>query len=297
MTAAAPGSVTDRESYRQAIFPYDGSTFNEVKEAAFSGTYAELPYHQGLTPRRFVEFLNDSSRNLIDRRDILPRFDKLIHSNGICFTGVWRIDGESRYTGYFAPGSEGLLLVRGSVAGNKLNAGERRAFGFGGKVWPTMDPDEKFMPGNFVTVTTLSGERKQHITDYMPTNNPKRGLDPGANFVSRIIFRMMDSRPGWRQLYPMSTLGLPRDAPVITPDLMLLKLAEGTPQVDARDFRDELRLEHYPGHKLAYTINVKDFGDRVWSRIGSLEFTDYAISEGQDKRLHFWIPRDVTQWP
>ncbi|MBA3421365.1 MAG: hypothetical protein H0U12_05655 [Thermoleophilaceae bacterium] len=297
MTTRTGGAAADYPGDRDAIFAYEGSTFNEVKAVAFSGSYAELPHRQGLRPGRFVRFFNDSARSLIDRRDVLPRFDKLIHANGICYTGIWRIDQDSPYTGYFASGSEALIIARASIAGNSLNAGERRAFGIAGKVYPTLDPDRKVWPGNFVTVSKLSGERLKHIIDYKPTNMPTVGLDPGANLVNRVIFRLIDTRPGWREVHPISTLGLPTGSEVATPDLMMLKAADDTPRVEARDFRDELRLEHYPNHKLVYTINVKDFDDRDWTRLGVIEFTEYAISEGGDKRLHFWTPRDVPSRP
>ncbi len=289
--ASTPTTHAEREP--DPAFEYDGSTFNEVKAVAWSGQYSELPVLRGLTPGRFVEFFNHGARNLIDRRDILPHFDKLIHTNGICFTGTWRIDTATPYSGYFAQGSEGLLLVRGSVAGPSLNAGDRRAFGYGGKIWPTLDPDAKHKPANWVTVSKLSGSRRQHILDYMPTNKPQVGRDPGANLVNRGIFRLLDTRPGWRQVHPISTLGITRDQRVVTPDLLMVRVAPGTPRADKGDFRDELRLENYPGNKLVYTINVKNFDEPEWKRIGEMEFTDYAISEGGDKRLHFWIPRDI----
>jgi len=267
-------------------------SFAEVKAIAFSGEYAALPHHRGLRPGRILEFFNDSARNLIDRRDILPHFDKLIHANGICFTGVWRIDRPSPYTGYFAQGSEGLVIVRCSVAGNKLNANRKRAFGIAGKVYPTMDPDLTVMPGNFVTVNALSGARTKHITSIDVTNMPPVGPSPAANVVNRVIFRLMDTRPGYRQLHPVSTLGMPPGGQVVTPDLMCLSVAPGTKEVDAVDFRDELRLEHYEGHRLVYEVKVRNFGEEAWTTIGSMELTDYSISEGGDKRLHFWIPRD-----
>jgi len=275
------------------VFEYDGSTFAEVKEVAFSGPYAELPYYRGLGPTSFLQFLNASARNLQDRRDIRPRFDKLIHPNGICYTGVWRIDGESPYTGYFAKGSTGLILARVSVAGPLVKRGFRRSLGMGGKIWPTMDPNEKHKPGNFVVVSLLSGTTDKCVTDIVMTNKPEIGIDPIANFINRVIFRLMDTRPGFRQLHPVSTLGVPRGGPIVTPDLMLLKVAEGTPKVDAVDFRDELRLSNYPNRTLVYSINVRDFGDLEWKCIGSIELTDDAISEGGDKRLHFWIPSDI----
>ena len=275
-------------------FEYDGSTFEEVKSVAFSGRYeGKLPYIFGLTPWAIVRLFNDSCRNLSDKSDYLPLFTKLIHSNGICYTGVWRIDQKSVYTGYFAYGAEGLCLARLSVAGLFLNRGLfPRAFGIGGKVFPTMNPNEKVKPGNFVTVDHLSGTWVRNIIDTQVTNFPTLGLDPAPNIVNRIIFRLMDTRPGYRQLHPISTLGVKPGDPVVTPDLMMLQVAEGTPRNNARDFRDELRLKNYPGHKIVYTINVKNFEEVGWTRIGSIEFTEDAISEGGDKRIQFWIPRD-----
>ncbi|HEY7428416.1 MAG TPA: hypothetical protein VH682_29560 [Gemmataceae bacterium] len=284
----APAPVTADD-----LHGYDGSTFAEVKDVVFSSPYKDLPYHHGLGLSTFLQFYNASARNLVDRRDIRPYFDKLIHTHGICYTGVWEIDQESPYTGYFAQSSKGLLLARLSVAGPRLRQGQRRAFGIAGKIFPTMDPDRKVQPGNFVTVSHLSGDRAKHILDITVTNAPTIGLDPAANFVNRVIFRMMDTRPGLRLLYPISTLGVPRGQPVVTPDLLMLRVAERTPRVNAIDFREELRLKHYPGHQLIYTINVKNFADRDWTRLGRMTFTEDVISEGGDKRLHFWIPSDL----
>jgi len=114
---------------KQDVFEYDGSTFAEVREAVFSGVYAQLPFHRGLGLATMLQFINASARNLADKRDIRPCYDKLIHANGICYTGVWRIDQDSPYTGYFAKGSEGLVIARLSVAGPQLTHGHRRAFG------------------------------------------------------------------------------------------------------------------------------------------------------------------------
>jgi hypothetical protein len=277
----------------QDVFEYDGSTFAEVKGVVFREPYDSLPSHRGLGLANFTQFFNASARNLIDKRDIRPRFDKLIHANGICYSGVWRIDWDSPYTGYFANGAQGLVLARLSVAGSQLTRGHRRAFGIAGKVFPTMDPNAKVKPGNFVTVNNLSGTRDRYITDAVVTNMPTIGFDPAANFVNRVIFRMMDTRPGYRLLHPISTLGLPRGSPIVTPDLLMLKVREGTAKADANDFRDELRLRNYPNHILVYTINVRSFSETKWTRLGTIEFTEDVISEGGDKRLHFWIPQDL----
>jgi hypothetical protein len=286
-----PDPVTTNDLYE-----YAGSTFAAVKDVVFKNPYTELPQYPAMGLSNLMQLFNASSRNLTDKRDIRPYFNKLIHSHGICCTGTWEIDRESPYTGYFAKGSRGLLLARLSVAGLSLERGQRRAFGIAGKIFPTMDPNENVKPGNFVTVSCLSGSWAKHIIDIEMTNAPEIGLDPIANFINRVIFRMMDTRPGLRKLHPISTLGVPRGGEVVTPDLMLLAVAKDTPRINARDFRDELRLKGYPSGKLVYTISVKNFADQRWTPLGTITFTEDVVSEGGDKRLHFWIPSDVPSY-
>lgn len=291
--------IPNRRFWDTQVGEYRGTTFRYVKEAAFRGPYDDhnLPYHKGLGLTTFLQFINDSARNMHDKRDIRPVYNKLIHSNGVCYAGTWKIDQETPYSGYFATGSEGLLVARASVAGPLIWQGAKRAFGIAGKVFPTMDPDEWVWPGNFVTVSHLSGSKAKHVLDIEILNYPTIGLDPVANLINRMLFRLMDTRPGYRQLFPISTLGVKPGDPVVTPDLLRLMPMEGTPRVDAKDFRDEIRLRNYPDGKLVYDIQVKNFGDAEWTRIGSITFTEDVVSEGSDKQLHFWIPRDVPNVP
>ncbi|MCC6507762.1 MAG: hypothetical protein IT423_01540, partial [Pirellulaceae bacterium] len=96
----------------------------------------------------------------------------------------------------------------------------------------------------------------------------------------------------FRQVHSISTLGLAPGQPAVTPDLVMFRVAEGTRPVDQKDFRDELRLEHYPDRTLVYEIYVRNLDETTWNHLGKMTFTDYSISESGDKRLHFWIPRD-----
>jgi hypothetical protein len=274
-------------------YDYDGSTFAAVKEIVFDCPYRELPHYPVAGPADVLQLFNAAARNLADRRDVRPYFDKLIHAHGICYAGVWEIDRESGYTGYFKKGSKGLLLARLSVAGTGLRRGQRRAPGIAGKIFPTMDPSQKVRPANFVTVAHLSGSRARHILDIEMTNAPTIGLDPAAVFINRVIFRLMDTRPGYRLLHPIAALGVPVGEPVKTPDLMLLAAPGTINRVRAEDFRDELRLNNYPENRLVYNIHVKNFSDERWTRVGTITFTEDAVSEGGDKRLHFWIPSDL----
>jgi len=289
--------IPERRFWDTQVFDYHGATYREVKEAAFGGPYPELPKHKGVGPGTFLQFFADSARNLYDKRDIRPHYDKLIHSHGVCYAGRWQIDQDSPYSGYFARGAEGLVIVRISVAGPFIHQGSRRSLGIAGKIFPTLDPEARVWPANFVTVSHLSGSKARAVLDIVPTNYPTVGADPAANLINRVIFRVMDTRPGYRQLFPISTLGVAPGGPVATPDLMQLKIAGGTPRVDAKDFRDEIRLARYPGGRLVYDVEVKNFADTAWQRLGSLTLSEDTVSEGSDKRLHFWIPRDIPNLP
>ena len=67
---------------------------------------------------------------------------------------------------------------------------------------------------------------------------------------------------------------------MVTPDLLRLTPAEGTPRVDAKDFRDEIRLARYPGGELVLDIEVKALDDETWTRIGKLTLNEDTVSEG-----------------
>lgn len=271
---------------------YRGTSFQELRNAIWSDPYSKLPYYISWGPLKPIRFFNHSSRNLSDQRDLLPYFDKLIHANGICLSGVWEITEASPYSGYFARGAKGLVIVRASVAGLTTSANTRRAFGIAGKIFPTLDPQQTVYPANFVTVSHLSGVRSASVLDIDVTNSPTVGLDPLANFVNRVVFRLMDTRPGFRQLHPISTLGLAAGDLVRTPDLMMLKVDQDFPRVAQKDFREELHVRHYPGGQIVFRILVRDQADQAWSTLGTLTLTEDVVSETGDKRLHFWIPRD-----
>src|SRR6478735_5505844 len=73
--------------------PYVGSTFGDVWGEVASNPYADLP-HQSVSVGRFFSgfhnVLKDAAvRTINDRHDLLPRFDKLLHPNGICLRGTW----------------------------------------------------------------------------------------------------------------------------------------------------------------------------------------------------------------
>ena len=102
---------------------------------------------------------------------------------------------------------------------------------------------------NFVTVSHLSGSRAKHILDIEMFNYPTIGWSPGANLINRVIFRSMDTRPGYRQLYPISTLGLKPGDPVVTPDLLMLKVAESQAGI-GETYADKANRLHSPPEQM-----------------------------------------------
>jgi hypothetical protein len=96
-----------------------------------------------------------------------------------------------------------------------------------------------------------------------------------------------------RQLYPIAELGERDPARAVAPRWLLVTGAADVPRVGAQDFRDELRVEHYP-RGLRFDILVADVGTRLgskqWRKIGKIEIIDDVTSDACDHRLHFSHP-------
>src|SRR5256885_10584429 len=100
----------------QAQPAYAGSSFGEVWNQVASDPYAELP-HYAVTVTSFFGFLENkileaSRRTLADHSDLLPRFRKLLHPNGVCLAGTWNITAPTPWSGYFRQGSHGPFIAR-----------------------------------------------------------------------------------------------------------------------------------------------------------------------------------------
>ncbi|MEE4190655.1 MAG: hypothetical protein V2I66_03705 [Halieaceae bacterium] len=80
------------------------------------------------------------------------------------------------------------------------------------------------------------------------------------------------------------------------PRWLRLTVVDGTPRVDAHDFRDELSLAHYPEGVLRWTIAIADGAegerdDARWTTVGELRVEESVVSASCDQRLHFAHPR------
>ncbi|HEX4939986.1 MAG TPA: hypothetical protein VFX11_15005, partial [Candidatus Kapabacteria bacterium] len=151
------------------------TTFNEVERVVFGPAppaqndeqaQEQSVYQQSLLPQYRVTISNffedginlltrDAQRTVSDTADYYPRLEKRVHSNGICFKGTWTITEQTPYSGYFKQGATGLLIARASTALSETRRGQPRAFGFAGKIFPTLNPAATTETANFFLVDVL----------------------------------------------------------------------------------------------------------------------------------------------
>jgi len=297
---------------------HSDSSFNEVRSVVFGAQPVptndterkeQRVYKQNKLPQYTVginyfyhdskDFLYiDSVRTLSDSSDYLPRIEKLVHSNGICFSGTWEIFKDTVYTGYFRKGAKGLIIARASTALSETKKEEPRAFGFAGKIYPTGNPDLVTPTANFFVVDVLAGTQRNHYVDVKMTNKPELGFRFSVLYLALqagIAFSNADRNPSFRPLYPVSELGLPQGNTPKTPLYMMIKAKDNTPVNDSRDFRDELSIKKPEGPPLVFEIMVSSSSanknSRNWNSIGDITLTESIVSYGCDRRLHFSHPK------
>ena len=297
---------------------YHGSSFADIRTALFHDPYDRLPRYEvkasllgppgdGTSNRLRAA----ARRTLSSEADLFdfPAGQKLFQPNGICFTGHWEINRDSPFTGYFSQASRGLLVVRASVALSQTTSGHRRAFAMAGKLFPTLDPKTVVRTANFFAMENLLGTNDEHFLDAVLDNHPVVSGLPGSVadlFVGlrirkdlSVVDRALSGKTSdvtFRPLYPISELGLSRNEVARTPRWMQLRIDTNTLRIPAADFRDELKLDHYPGQQLVWQIHVAadDSGGKTnasWLPIGRIILTEHVISQSCDARLHFAHPR------
>ncbi len=297
-------------SMGSAVGASEGSRISEVWQQVSSDPYQVLPDNPVTVWQFFRGFSNllfdASKRTLSVDDDLLPRFDKLLHPNGICLQGTWNITDPSPYTVYFRQGIQGLIIVRASEALGRNQAGQLRAFGLAGKIYPTTDFQhaEALKTANFFTIEDLGGTNTQHFLDAELTNDIIKISPWLQNFlkipiglVAAAAFSGADkSNPLTaliRELYPISELGEGNPAQAVTPIWMKLVGASEVPRFDAQDYRDELRMEQYRDG-VRFDIFVASSGTRLgqkdWQRIGFIQLNESVASDSCDHRLHFHHP-------
>jgi len=318
---------------------YAGSTFAQVRNVLFAepryysawGTAGEPPLPEYTVRlidliRRFwwpggYPFAQAANRTVDSRADLRWGPDhrgvqRLLHPNGVCLFGTWTIDVDAGHTGYFRPGSRGLVIARYSVGG-EVRRGQPRSLSLVGKLYPTTDPNDpqKYHPAAFITQEDFGGSGVSHINDVVLRNAPdthawRRGLGVFAMLaVTGTVFRRADVNPTFRQLHEIAELGK-TDGPTKAPEFLQLLVDKDQPRIDGSslDFRDEILGQIYdrgdptPKRKLVFHIETSDTGYTRgpaffqrrtitnWKRVGRLEFTEAVASYNGDFVVHFHHP-------
>lgn len=277
-------------------------SFQKVWDEVSSNPLKELPKNSisfnKLSSSTENLILKDAKRTLISYADILEPFDKLAHPNGICFKGIWNIDTENIYSGYFKKGSRSLIISRASTALSDTTNDSQRAFGFAGKLFATTNPNKvnKFHTANFFLIDDLGGTKAKSYTSVTLTNEPSVSLTfavfKNLLYASKVAynFAQADKNSGIRQLYEISQLGEKSLKDIITPKWMKIE-TENDSKREVEDFRDELKIDV---KKLIFTIYVAnkiENNHKNWQKIGTITLDTSIVSNSCDHRLHFHHPK------
>jgi len=307
--AAAPADVNQ----------YSGSSFNDVWNV-ITGADKFLPkdqdglaefsiYQAGRLPKFPVTSASifskdkaglekDARRTLNERFDYYDRIPKKLHPNGVCVAGEWTIFSPTNYSGYLANGSKGLFIGRISTAMGETEAGHDRGFGFAGKVFPTLNPNEAVKTGNFFTVDVLLGTNAPHVLDLKTTNQPAIGFNLslfGLMIKISSALSKGDEDPTFRPLTDVANLKHD-DSMARQPKWIRLGVSGNIIKNNEKDLRNEVLKALEENSEVKYSIEVSDTThDREatigWTKIGEIKLTQAVASYGCDRRLHFAHPK------
>lgn len=328
------------EAFTESDRSYQGSRFAQVRAAIFADPYQSVWGAPGAPPlpiyhvtlgsvlrgilsfgRRYI-FQQATARAVDSHADLRwgsdrKGFRRLLHPNGVCLTGRWRITESTEYSGYFRQHSEALVIGRYSTCCTETRRGHTRSLALVGKLYPTTDPEhvQPLRTASFITQQDIAGEDTPYINDAVLRNAPdvhawRRGRGVPILLLTGLVFQHVDREPSQRQLYQIAELGKPAGERTRTPNYMRLMVARGQPRIagSALDFRDEVMAQIYdknnpvPLRTLVFDIEVSDEGVTHgisaarhveifnWRRIGQLVFDNAVVSYNGDFILHFNHP-------
>ncbi|HEY4848606.1 MAG TPA: hypothetical protein VIH87_12655 [Methylocella sp.] len=318
---------------------YNGSRFSEVRDAIFANPYQKiwgrdgeppLPYHKvmpsnvlrGILPfGQPYQFRQACERTVDSHADLRwgpdgRGFRRLIHSNGVCLTGLWEVTEETEYSGYFKKNSQALVAGRYSASA-VTHRGQIRSLALAGKLFPTTDPNhaEPLRTASFFTMEDIGGEHTDYMNDAELRNSPnvtpwRQGIGLPILLLIGIVFILVDKKFTLRQVYSIAELGKPLDEPTRAPAFMRLLVAPNQPRIEGEnlDIRNEILAQIFdkgdpaPKRTLTFHIEVTDEGTtrnilgfvrgkfKNWRRIGKLTFDNAVASYNGDFVIHFNHP-------
>ena len=275
----------------------DSVVAREVSAYA-GGGLPQYPMNMGSLFQKKGQLEADAQRTTTDKSDYYPRLEKLLHPNGVCFAGTWKVDAGTPYTGAFRSQTEMLFLGRISAAMEDTVYDSRRGFGFAGKLFPTKKENERVMTQNFFSVDVLLGRKKQRLLDSEMTNNPSTGLGFStlkfATMAAKIdaALKTADVNPLFRPVKNIASLG--ENGPLMAPQFVKFSFAQDTVKNTQDDFRREFIEAFWKNKSLRFDVSVAE-GDSIqsatWSKIGQIHVKEVISSYGCDRRLHFAHPK------
>jgi hypothetical protein len=313
-----------------------GSRFSVVRDAVFANPYQKvwgapgnapierfpvtfMPLIKGLLPGGMTwQFLAAAKRVLASDSDLRwgadgKGYERLLHKNAVCMTGLWEITEETPYSGYFGIGSRGLIIARYSTCCTETRRGHMRSLSMIGRIYPTTDPNhsEPVPTACFITQEDIGGEKTPNINEASLRNAPnttvsRRGGGMPILLLSGLVFKKAEKQPTIRQVYQIAELGKPAAEPTRSPEFMQLTVASSQPVIpgDDLDFRDEIMAHIYdpgdptPKRKLVFNIDTSDTGTTHglairerrtitnWNKIGTMTFDAAVISFNGDHVFH-----------
>jgi hypothetical protein len=281
---------------------YTGSSYAEVRAAAFANPYCTvwkergaLPVYQvtlssllrGILPFGRKHLLRQASARTLDSHADLRWGEdrkgtrRLLHPNGIILMGAWEVSKTTQYSGYFREGSKGLVIARYSTCCSAVARGASRSLSMVGKVYPTLDAasTERLKPASFITQEDIGGGHSEAINDAVLRTAPnttifrRPGLFSGPAIlgVTGATFLLVDRQTTTRQLYEIAELGQGADQATRAPAFMQLLVHSDQRRIPGvgLDFRDEIMAQIYdagdliPKRALVFEIQVTDDG-KTW---------------------------------
>jgi hypothetical protein len=328
------------ESITEEDRGYNGSRFSEVRNAVFANPYQgswggndqpNCPTYRvtlssvlrGIFPLGRQYLFRQATERAVDSHADLrwgpdgKGFRRLLHPNGVCLTGLWKITEETAYSGYFRKGSQALVIGRYSTCCTETRRGYTRSLALVGKLFPTTDPNhhQPLQTASFITQEDIGGDTTDYINDAELRNAPnvhawRRGAGLPILLITGALFGHVDKQPSHRQLYQIAELGNLSGESTRTPEFMRLMIAPEQPRIKGPelDFRDEIMAQIFdkgdatPKRTLTFLIEVTDEGSkrgttfsqqrtlRNWRSIGILQFDNAVISYNGDFVIHFNHP-------
>lgn len=322
------------------IQAYGLNQFEAVKAKVFANPYNNLPYYKvnkghfgksGDHPENLL--LAAARRTLVSNANFIdrPEGQKLLNANGICFAGKWQITQNSAYTGLFEQYTSVPVIARASVALTGTSQSDKRAFGLAIKFFPDAGLTQDNNSHNIFLLNSLVGVRVKHVLDLSMDNEPSaKGIPPWSQISTALRLRSdlerADKEHGtgkpqlaYRTVEHVAAVSLGQAAPVaasskvVAPYWLRLQADEAMPRIDAEDFRNELKVSHYPNNQLVFNIeaasnyypiasatdgsqpntdnkNPIDKKTAQWQGLGKLVLTESVVSAVCDQQLHFSHP-------